>query len=411
VVLVSVISINDAFAETLLLPTKQQISNENDYVLTKADCFSYYSIPLGTLKGEFSVFPPKNMNPMIPFTPVTYPPGIPVVGETVPNHCLTETLLGEKLLAEMKKLGSGFQTYVLSFKHGQFYIPYKITDGNLNRINPSGHGSLEVYLETFKDGFLIISMPRKFLDTPEQLKFIVLDTRERAFIELNYEENSTETNRILTIPISTDTEKIEILYRGWDVPKFTYEKSDYDYLFSPMKQIKNGVFGNIMCKQELELMIKISNKNPVCVTHSSAERLIERGWGDSVFSLLSEMQNSMKSINGTNTEFSIEYSINGGEVLNTNFDDYGDITLSLITTRDGEMNIKIPRLVVGGSCVGGDDLQFIVLSDGEEISSETVVFPMERSLTFKFTNGTKQIEILASAMCLGMPSGGSPFLK
>ena len=196
---------------------------------------------------------------------------------------------------------SDFQTYVLSFAYGEFYIPYKITGGNLTQINPSGHGSLEVHLETFKDGFLILNLPRKFLDTPDQQhKFIVLDTRESAFIELDYEENSTETNRILTIPISTDTEKIEILHRAWDVPKFTYEKSDYDYLFSPMKQIKNGVTPkDILCRNNLQLILKLSNYSPICVTAETTQKLFERGVVEAVILIYPYQTNRITQTNQT----------------------------------------------------------------------------------------------------------------
>jgi hypothetical protein len=184
----------------------------------------------------------------------------------------------ESFAEETKEL-SDFQIYVLSDQYGEFYLPYKITGGNLTQINPSGHDSLEIHLETSKDGFLILSLPRKYVDTPEEeQKFTVLDSREYAFIELEYDENSTETNRVLTIPFTLDTEKIEILHRIWLKSLFTYDTSDYDYLYSPLKQIKNGIKSKgIECRDNLELILKLSNTMPICVTSETAQKLFERG--------------------------------------------------------------------------------------------------------------------------------------
>ena len=49
---------------------------------------------------------------------------------------------------------------------------------------------------------------------------------------------------------------------------------------SPLKQILNGVdFTNIACNDPRQLVIKLSDNSPACVKPSTAEKLIERGWG------------------------------------------------------------------------------------------------------------------------------------
>ena len=53
----------------------------------------------------------------------------------------------------------------------------------------------------------------------------------------------------------------------------------FDFSLSPLKQIANGVSPiDIQCKEDMQLMLKISNDSPACVTLTTAENLIERGW-------------------------------------------------------------------------------------------------------------------------------------
>ena len=53
----------------------------------------------------------------------------------------------------------------------------------------------------------------------------------------------------------------------------------FDFSLSPLKQIANGVSPiDVQCKEDMQLMLKISNDSPACVTLTTAEKLIERGW-------------------------------------------------------------------------------------------------------------------------------------
>lgn len=48
---------------------------------------------------------------------------------------------------------------------------------------------------------------------------------------------------------------------------------------SPLAQFKSGVgIKDIMCKQSFQLIIKIENSSPACVTQHTANILTERGW-------------------------------------------------------------------------------------------------------------------------------------
>lgn len=52
---------------------------------------------------------------------------------------------------------------------------------------------------------------------------------------------------------------------------------------SPLKQFKFGIESkDILCKKDLEIALKSSNGQPICITPSTKEKLIERGWAKPV---------------------------------------------------------------------------------------------------------------------------------
>jgi len=51
-------------------------------------------------------------------------------------------------------------------------------------------------------------------------------------------------------------------------------------ILPPLKQISSGIAPeNVICKNNYEIIFKSSDKSPACVKPSTAEKLIERGWG------------------------------------------------------------------------------------------------------------------------------------
>ncbi len=51
-------------------------------------------------------------------------------------------------------------------------------------------------------------------------------------------------------------------------------------ILSPLKQISSGIIPeNVTCKNNYELIFKSTDTSPACVKPSTAEKLIERGWG------------------------------------------------------------------------------------------------------------------------------------
>ena len=52
---------------------------------------------------------------------------------------------------------------------------------------------------------------------------------------------------------------------------------------SPLKQFKTGIpINDIQCKDNLVKIMKLSNSTPACVKSSTAEKLLLRGWGESI---------------------------------------------------------------------------------------------------------------------------------
>ena len=76
------------------------------------------------------------------------------------------------------------------------------------------------------------------------------------------------------IPVANDDRILKI------VPISAKEILSGDNSISPLKQIKQGVLPqNVLCKNGFELLIKLTNQMPVCVTPSTATKLIEYNWG------------------------------------------------------------------------------------------------------------------------------------
>ena len=59
-------------------------------------------------------------------------------------------------------------------------------------------------------------------------------------------------------------------------------KSDFvssNSKLSPLKQVANGILPkDVSCKENMQLILKISDGSPACVTTTTAEKLIQRGW-------------------------------------------------------------------------------------------------------------------------------------
>ena len=92
----------------------------------------------------------------------------------------------------------------------------------------------------------------------------------------------------------------------------------------------------------------------------------------------------------------IGYEITGGKLLSIMTDvDANSLIISIDATDDGSLTITIPRSVLDATFNGEDD-DFFVLVDGEEVDFDEIASSTDRTLTIEFSAGAEQIEIIGT---------------
>jgi len=96
------------------------------------------------------------------------------------------------------------------------------------------------------------------------------------------------------------------------------------------------------------------------------------------------------------TNFVLSYKITGGSVLSVTPDDEANsLVVTIKTTSDGVLTITLPRALIDAKINGQDD-NFFVLIDGEEVEFEETTTDTDRTLTIAFPDGAEEIEIIGS---------------
>src|SRR3989304_2315562 len=96
------------------------------------------------------------------------------------------------------------------------------------------------------------------------------------------------------------------------------------------------------------------------------------------------------------TNFVLSYKITGGSELSVTPDDEANSLVVLLkTTRDGVLKITLPRALIDAKINGQDD-NFFVLIDGEEVEFEETATGTDRTLTIAFPDGAEEIEIIGT---------------
>ena len=96
------------------------------------------------------------------------------------------------------------------------------------------------------------------------------------------------------------------------------------------------------------------------------------------------------------TNFVLSYKITGGSVLSVTPDDEANsLVVAIKTTSDGVLIITLPRALIDAKINGQDD-NFFVLSDGEEVEFEETATGTDRTLTIAFPDGAEEIEIIGT---------------
>jgi len=132
----------------------------------------------------------------------------------------------------------------------------------------------------------------------------------------------------------------------------------------------------------------------------SAETTFEFG-GDAVVtppvqeeddSMVSDTMVSMGDGNG-----SIGYEITGGQLLSITPDvDANSLIVGIDATSDGSLTLTIPRSIADALLETGEDDEFFVLIDGEEVDFSEDASSTDRTLTIAFQAGAEEIEIIGT---------------
>jgi len=95
-------------------------------------------------------------------------------------------------------------------------------------------------------------------------------------------------------------------------------------------------------------------------------------------------------------EFGIGYQITGGSIISITPDiDQSSLIIEIEAVDDGELTITLPRELIDAK-FNGDDDDFFVLVDAEEVDFEETKTNSERTLTIEFPAGTEEIEIIGT---------------
>jgi predicted secreted protein with PEFG-CTERM motif len=92
----------------------------------------------------------------------------------------------------------------------------------------------------------------------------------------------------------------------------------------------------------------------------------------------------------------ITYEITGGKLLSIIPDvDANSLIISIDATSDGSLTLTIPRSVLDAT-INGEDDDFFVLIDGEEVDFDETTTSTDRILTIAFPVGAEEIEIIGT---------------
>lgn len=84
---------------------------------------------------------------------------------------------------------------------------------------------------------------------------------------------------------------------------------------SPLEQLRFGVdFNSVICRQDLQLVIKSEGSSPACVKSDTVQKLMEKGWAKEIVSKISQIKNQVISI-GNDTYDTIEFQTMTGNTI------------------------------------------------------------------------------------------------
>ena len=93
----------------------------------------------------------------------------------------------------------------------------------------------------------------------------------------------------------------------------------------------------------------------------------------------------------------IGFEITGGKLLSIMPDvEANSLIISIDATDDGSLTLTIPRTVADSLLESGEDDEYFVLIDGEEVEFDEMKSSTDRTLTIPFPAGAEEIEIIGT---------------
>ncbi|MCV0366354.1 MAG: hypothetical protein K5798_03685 [Nitrosopumilus sp.] len=165
-------------------------------------------------------------------------------------------------------------------------------------------------------------------------------------------------------------------------------------LLSPLRQSDSGIaFDEIHCGIDLILIQKYDG-SPACVTESTKQKLIERGWittkdDSDVFDSIPAFDYEIKTSAGIT--HGSQYFISGALVDEISYDeDRNSLTVLMTSSQSGILQIVIP---IGLLHLPTQIPSYVVIADGEEIEYEKLTPIL---LKIPFDSGTEELEIIGT---------------
>lgn len=171
---------------------------------------------------------------------------------------------------------SDYQTYEIHFNDRKYDIPYYISgNNNIESINleyfNSALQSVSININSLEDGDLLIKIPYEFAKTPtSNYSFLpIVDGTETSF-EIN---GMRSLATYLSIHFKKENSKIEI------IPVYDLSTGCASTTSKLITQLGCGFTNeDIVCADGFQKIFKKLNNFPACVSPTTAEKLIQRGW-------------------------------------------------------------------------------------------------------------------------------------
>jgi predicted secreted protein with PEFG-CTERM motif len=92
----------------------------------------------------------------------------------------------------------------------------------------------------------------------------------------------------------------------------------------------------------------------------------------------------------------VGYEITGGKLISITPDlDANSLIIKIDAFDDGQLTITLPRELIDAK-IGGEDDDYFVLVDGEEVDFDETTTTVDRTLVISFPAGAEEIEIIGT---------------